>query len=127
MSIPDEPVQPPRKFGLKAKGFGGVNKPVESAGAGSEGARQAPVSVHEILKGNLAKGPGMIEKTLEFRPRRSQRKRDYWKALVAGNAVLLGCVAVLGRNPVTLVFVGAGVVIYSIGLTWVMWFIMDDY
>ena len=53
--------------------------------------------------------------------RKSRRKRDYFLCLVGGNA-LLGLGFML--NPV---FAGAGIVIFNIGLTWIMWFVMDDY
>jgi hypothetical protein len=54
-------------------------------------------------------------------PRRSKRSRDYFAVLLAGNAALVsGCF--LQR-----VFAGAGFVIFNVGLTWVMWFVMDDY
>jgi hypothetical protein len=47
--------------------------------------------------------------------------------LVAGNLVFTGLMLFVGRNIFTLVCGGAGIVVYSIGLTWILWFVMDDY
>lgn len=60
---------------------------------------------------------------------RSRRKRDYWLLLIASN-VLFGTVTAMGitqRNPMFLAYGLAGVVIVSLGLTWIMWFVMSDY
>ncbi len=87
----------------------------------------APIVVEEILRGNLTKGPGAVEKPIDLRRKRSQRARDYWRALIAGNGLLLGSLFLAQGNVAMWVFVGAGVVIFSTGLTWIMWFIFDDY
>lgn len=54
-------------------------------------------------------------------PRRSRRKRDYLLAMLVGNAVLVVCTIIAP------VFGAAGLVIYNVGLTWVVWGVMDDY
>ncbi len=45
----------------------------------------------------------------------------------ASGLVFAGFVLVLAKNVVTLVCGGSGMIFYSLGLTWVMWFVMDDY
>ena len=57
----------------------------------------------------------------------SRRKRDYWIMLIAGNALIVGGVALARFNPISLIFGVSGVVMLSLALTWVMWFVMDDY
>lgn len=31
------------------------------------------------------------------------------------------------RNPMTLAYGIGGMIVFTLGLTWVMWFVMDDY
>ena len=38
-------------------------------------------------------------KPIDLHPTRSRRKRDTWVALIAGNALILGVVAILPKNP----------------------------
>ena len=94
----------------------GVNAPVNRAN-----------EVHAMLQGNLdaADAAGLNE--VPFQPkRRSRRKRDYWLLLITGNAIF-GFFALKGGSVVTLVYSGAGIIFFTLGLTWVMWFVMDDY
>ena len=111
---------PPKKFELKAREFERLNQ----KGPAGKGAEH---DVFAILQQNRSveqqKGLGEVE----IKPTRSRRRRDYWLVLIAGNLVLAG-VAVLGRsNAIVLVYDLAGFVVFNLGLTWVMWFVMDDY
>jgi hypothetical protein len=78
--------------------------------------------VHAILRENLARAnaAGLNEVTPPA-PRKSRRKRDYILALIAGNTFFI---VGLKYNPV---FAGAGLIIFNVGVTWVMWVVMDDY
>lgn len=66
-------------------------------------------------------------KPIDLHPAKSRRKRDTWIVLIAGNALIVGLVAMLPKNPFVLVSGLSGVVIFSVGITWVMWAIVDDY
>jgi hypothetical protein len=59
--------------------------------------------------------------------RSSKRKRDYWLALFAGYALIALAVVLFGPNVITLGFAAGGVILLTIGLTWIMWFVLDDY
>lgn len=150
--VPD----PPRKFySLKPREFEAVNSPpARSAEAPSPDVPSAPLAplnaqqlaqlatpkgkllspsaapaaeneVHAILRENLAKANAAGLNDLAPKPRRkSRRKRDYWLTLVAGN--LFFVLMTLWR-PHVIIFAGAGVIMLTLGLTWVMWFVMDDY
>jgi len=110
----------PKKFDLKPREFERLNTP-GPAGKGAEH------DVFAILQQNrsVEKQKGLNE--VEIKETKSRRRRDYWLVLLGGN-LLLGGVAVLGRsNAVVLVYDLAGFVIFNLGLTWVMWFVMDDY
>ena len=63
---------------------------------------------------------------VEIRKVSSRRTRDYWLALVGGNIVIVGGALFFGGG-VALLFGLAGVIIYSLGLTWVMWQVMNRY
>lgn len=81
--------------------------------------------VHAILRDNLAKAnaAGLNELTPKP-PRKSRRTRDYFLTLGAGN---LFFIATILFRPHVAVFAVAGMIILTLGLTWVMWFVMDDY
>lgn len=85
-----------------------------------------PIDVFDILRENQqASVP--TEKPPSLERQKSRRARDYWLTLVAGNAAIATLVAVMHKNLVVLVFGLSGAVVFSIGLTWVMWVVMDDH
>jgi hypothetical protein len=64
---------------------------------------------------------------VKIRQRRSKRKRDYWLLLVPSD-LLLGLLMWQGRsNPVIFVYGISGLVVLTLSITWIMWFVMDDY
>ena len=63
----------------------------------------------------------------EIREVKSRRKRDYWVLLVGGNLLVVGLVALVRFNPISVIYGFSAIVILSLSLTWVMWFVMDDY
>jgi hypothetical protein len=144
--MPDE-TDPPRKFyGLKEAEFDAVNQRSDQAqridvrahfqsAAGQSG---LPVpkpatkenDVHAMLRDNLARADGAGLNDLSAQPKRpSRRKRDYWFLMIGGNAVLalLFAGAVKDGNAFMMAFSAAGIGAISAGITWVMWFVMDDY
>ena len=118
-----DPEDPPRKiYTTKPREFERVNAP-----PGSTAGKTAAHDIHAILQQNRAqeKKAGLNE--VELRPVRSRRKREYWQLLLLGSAVF-GLAGWAGRNNVfVLVSAGSGLVIFGIGLTWVMWIVMNDY
>jgi hypothetical protein len=64
-----------------------------------------------------------------IRPKRfrlSKRSRDFWIMLVAGNSVFLGC-ALIAPNTISLVFGIGGCGLFTFGLLWSMYGVMDRY
>jgi len=103
-----DPLDPPRKmYGLKPRAFEHLNAP-----------KTAPEKSVEQRHGH---------DEIEIRPKRSRRKRDYWLLLVGGNLLILGLVALARFNPISVIYGFSGVVILTLSLTWVMWFVMNDY
>ena len=93
---------------------------------GADGQPAAKNDVHGHLKTNLdgANAAGLND-LKPFVPRPSRRKRDYWTLMIAGNAFFIA-VTLLGRdNPMVFASGVAGAALFSVSVTWVMWFIMD--
>ena len=146
----DEPDPPRQRFQLKPRDFDVVNAPsshapLDSAPADVQGHLQAanarpptrppgpaankPVNdVQALLHDDAARLQATGVNDLTPKPRRrSMRTRDYWLLVFSLNA-FFGLVA-FGpfRNPMTLTYGIAGMMVTTLGLTWVMWFVMDDY
>jgi hypothetical protein len=86
-----------------------------------------PNDIYAVLEQNRVVEQNMGRDVVEIKKKKSRRKRDYWLVLIGGNLLTAGLVA-LGRfNPISLIYGVAGVVVFSIGLTWIMWFVVDDY
>lgn len=84
--------------------------------------RQGDNEVHAMLRENVARAnaAGLNDVALPSK-RISRRTRDYVIALILGNAFLVVATVI---SPV---FGAAGLIIYNLGLTWIMWFVMDAY
>tara|TARA_R110002111_G_scaffold112223_4_gene172027 strand:+ start:740 stop:1093 length:354 start_codon:yes stop_codon:yes gene_type:complete len=107
------------KLDLKSKSFERVNHPTSQEDT-------APLSVHEILAQNHAI-EAEHEKPLVLNKKPTRRRKDYIIVLLLGNGLIVLTVAILPVNVVTLVYGFSGVVLYTIGLTWVMWAVMSNY
>ena len=88
----------------------------------------AETEVHALLRDNLdrANAAGLNDLTPQLR-RRSRRKRDYWLLLFTVNAFFAFAAFGPYANPMTQFYGFAGFIMFTLGLTWVMWFVMDDY
>ncbi len=150
MSEPSEPTPeaPRREFRFKSAEFERTNRPLDEddhlpAIDARTIARQAhsmgdppPVApeppkeneVHEILRANLERANELGLNDVDLTPRPpSRRKVDYWTLMIVGNLGFAGLALLLSRNVVTLVFAGSGMVLFSLGVTWILWFVMDNY
>ena len=143
-AVAHQPESPRKQYRLKARSIEPVDNPPVGAnpGAGAndvhalirEATRHDPpqpwtaptsaphTDVHVLLQDNLRRANEAGANDVKDRPRRrSRRKRDYIVASTIGNLVLLVCTAI---SPI---FGAAGLIIYNVGLTWVVWVVMDDY
>jgi hypothetical protein len=146
----DEPETPPRNFQLKPRAFDTVNPPgsqrpangaptdvrghLDAANAGQSPLRKKPLTppaqndVQALMRDHASKMRRTDLDESTPRPRRSSaRKRDYWLVLLPTNAFFAFFAFGPFRNPMTLAFGVGGMVITTVGLTWVRWFVMDDY
>jgi hypothetical protein len=144
-----EPDDPPRKnYGFKDREFkrdnalAGAHPPLPTArdlavmaGPAAPAASRAragpksndPNDVYEVLQQNRATERKFGGDEIEIREVRSRRRREFWILLVGGNVVIIGGVLLSGINVITVVFGLAGLIIFSLGLSWVMWQVMDNY
>ncbi|HTZ22231.1 MAG TPA: hypothetical protein VMC06_15210 [Opitutaceae bacterium] len=115
----DDP--PPVKHTLTTAKFEAVNPPTATP-------TPAPTDVYQVLRDNLARENAAGMNAVKPKPKRpSRRKRDFWLMLVLGNLTIVSTLFFTGRNVISTLFAFGGVVLLSSGLTWVMWFVMDDY
>jgi hypothetical protein len=96
----------------------------------SKGPRNDLNEVHAVLRDNLARANEAGLNDVPLRPKRpSRRKRDYISLMIGANAVLafLAISFFRSHNVIGFVSVMAGIGMLSASITWVMWFVMDDY
>ncbi|WP_148218067.1 hypothetical protein [Opitutus terrae] len=110
----EDPDPLPKPHSLKPKAFDRVNAP--------GGASVDPNDIRLTLADNLNRAnKAGLNDVMPPPPRRSRRRRDYLLAMVFGNLVLIVGTIIMP------VFGAAGLIIYNVGLTWIVWGVMDDY
>lgn len=114
--------EPPRKkYGLKPREFDRLNAP------GKAPEKSGEHDVPAMLQQNRSVERQAGKDKFELRETKSRRKRDYWVSLFLSSG-FFGVLAWLGRdNPFVLIAACSGLVLAAVGLTWVIWFVMDDY
>lgn len=82
----------------------------------------------DVLRHNVARDRSLRKSEFDYSARaRSSRGRDYWMGLLLGNFVLGGLYLFLPQNVVTFLFIVGGMAVYSVGFTWLMFSVSDDY
>ena len=143
---------PPRKhYGLKPREFERVNarpgdllpgegpppvdvRDLNRIAAGSRPPQSVPPraaadnDVRALLRANLEhrRAAGLEEATPPA-PRRSRRKRDYWLVLIPVDLFFTALLVTPGMSPGIKLYALAGLVMFTLSFTWVMWFVADDY
>jgi hypothetical protein len=90
----------------------------------------ANTDVQAMLQENVARANKAGLNDLAEQPeRRSRRARDYWFLMIVGNSLLVTLFtgAVASGNAFLIAFAAGGIGLLSAGLTWLMWFVLDDY
>lgn len=96
--------------------------------AGKAAPADKPNEVHALLALNARKAEAAGANELPPQPRRpSRRRQDYWISLLGGGGGIAVAVILAGANPISVLFGFAGIVVLVAALTWVFWFVMDDY
>ena len=146
--MPDEADPPRKNYGFKEREFKRDNAlasdaaPVPTAkelammagpaakhGQAAVGKQKAddPNDVYAVLQGNRALEQKHGLDTVEIKRVKSRRKRDFLLLIIGGNLAILGAVALGGFNIVSVIFGLAGVIVFSLGTTWIMWQVMSKY
>jgi hypothetical protein len=86
-----------------------------------------PNDVYAVLEENRTRERQLGKDEIAIKKIKSKRRRDYLLLLVLGNLAIVTMVALGGFNPISMIFGLAGIIILSLGATWVMWFVMDRY
>lgn len=146
-SSPDEPEPPRREFRFKDREFERDNRPLDQddnqpaidvrslykqAGTPAPKPKQpappAENEVHAILRANVARATEAGDNDLELKPKRmSRRNRDYWTLFVLGNGFIAVAMLLFTHNLIAVLGSIAAMLIFTVALTWVMRFVMDDY
>jgi hypothetical protein len=145
---PMEPDDPPRKnYGFKEREFTRDNVrapadapmptakelaimagPPAAAAKGPTGPKATdPNDVYAVLEENRANERQLGKDEIVIKKIKSKRRRDYLLLLVLGNLSIVTMVALGGFNPVSMIFGLSGIIVLSLGATWIMWFVMDRY
>lgn len=128
----DSPEPAPRKFAFKPKEFERVNAPRAEAPQTAEATPESIPAANDVfaIRQELRAreiAAGMDTLKPADRPPSTKRRRDFWLLLLGGNLAIVGTAAVVGLNVMTVVYAFAGVILYTIGLTWTVWFVMGRY
>ncbi|MSU46533.1 MAG: hypothetical protein EXS42_05285 [Lacunisphaera sp.] len=135
----DEPEPPPKVYGFKERDFkrdntrtspppptakehamvaGHVDRKVPPSGGANRAAD--PNDVYAVLQQNRTVEQKFGLSEVQIKEIKSRRKREFWLLLVGGNLAIIGGVWLGGINVVSVIFGLAGIIILSLGLTWVM-------
>ena len=96
---------------------------------GSNAPVNRPNEVHGLLNLNRQRAQQVERDKIIIGPQRaSRRKRDFWLLVACAFGGCIGFTGLVsGFNPAVMLFgLGAGVFL-TVALTWIMWFVMDDY
>lgn len=121
--MPTEPDDPPRKYyGVKPREFEKLNAPGRAPDKSVEHDVFAMLQQNRAVEKQTGKDEIFVSKK-----QKSRRKRDYWLATIGFNMLIVGMVAVARFNPISLIFGLAGLIIFNLSFTWIMWFLLEDY
>ena len=146
MSMLSDPEPPPKKYTLKDRNaplkpptppadkidvhdlLGAAAEPIAPRlVAPPSTARPPPPAANDVralLRDNVAREQ---PKDLPPPARSTRRLSDFLLLLVLGYGALAGATYLIGAEPLTLFFAGGVAFVYTLALTWVMWFVMDRY
>lgn len=124
-SAAETPSPPPAPIDVRA--LARIATPPGPALAG-RAANSRPNDVHALLAQNAAHAEAAGLNTVSPpKPRRSKRRRDYFLLLVPVNLFFAFWAFGPFANPMTLVYGLGGMALFTAGLSWLMFGVMDDY
>lgn len=84
-----------------------------------------PIEVEKILRDNLAAEKARRAARPPPAAWRSRRMRDYSLLIIVPNAIIAVIMYLLPRHELIPVFGFSLMALYSLGITWIMWVVMD--
>jgi hypothetical protein len=106
-----------------------ANRPASpQAKPGAQGTAGTPTAneVVEILREN-ARIQAQFEKPLDLTPRSNRRRGDYLILMIPVNGFFIWRLLASQGDPTIMVYSFSGIVLFSVGITWVMYGVMDRY
>jgi hypothetical protein len=106
-----------------------ANRPAPPpAKPGAQGTAGTPKAneVVEILREN-ARIQAQFEKPLDLTPRSNRRRVDYLILMILVNGFFIWRMLASQGDPTTMVYSFSGIILFSVGITWVMYGVMDRY
>lgn len=102
-------------------------KPTEHRRVSESDKQEHPeaIEVEKILRENLAAEEAKRARHSPPETWRSRRTRDYVLLLAIPNALIGALILFLPRHPLVPVFGYSLMALYSLGITWIMWVVMD--
>lgn len=127
-----QPAPEPGRQSRRPSEAGPAAAPLRRAdSAAASGASRAPFAhdISPLLRAAAAaEHAARIAVAEPERPRRrSRRRRDYFVLLLGAFGAIAALVLYAGLTPLTLSFGIFGMIVFTSGLTWVVFGIMDDY
>jgi hypothetical protein len=80
----------------------------------------------EILREN-ARFQARTEKPVDLTSRSNRRRRDYLILMIVVNGFFIWRLIAGWGNPITTLYSLAGLIVFSVGITWVVYGVMDRY
>lgn len=104
----------------------GAHRDFTAANPPDEVGTPDPNDVFVVRKMNLAVERAHTDELLPPVDRTPKRRhaRDYWLIMLIGNGTL-GLAAWLMPNVMVVVYAGSGMVILTLSVTWLYWFVLD--
>lgn len=125
--MPDENDPPRKVYGFKPKEFERVNAPAGEAGIPTPPANDVFAIREELRAREIAAGLDQLAPPAQPRPNR--RRRDFLVLMLAINGVLVP-LAIWGfrtGNAVLFIYALSALVLLNIGVTWILWVLLDRY
>jgi hypothetical protein len=101
-----------------------ANRPIQNVNHPSN----TPVlSVDEMLRANLTRQQSAVPELLKPVESPNHRRRDYLFLMISGNSIGILAAFLLPANPIVLVPLFIFLVVYNLGITWVLYGVMNRY
>lgn len=103
-----------------------MNSPQHRSGHDDPERSDEEISITGILKDNAAREQAAENPVLPKKISR-RKSRDFLILVILGNLLLLAPLLIQPSNLFVAIFSVSGMLVFTIGLTWIIWFVLSDY